>query len=272
MIKVFVNEKQYEFSEGVTLDDIKQKFKPTADLVILNGFPISVDNLSQKVLEGDRIVLIKKGEIPSEDELETLMVARHTPGVHKKIKNSSVGIAGLGGLGSNVAIALARVGIGKLVLVDFDVVEPSNLNRQHYFLRHIGLFKTEVMKQMIYEINPYVNVVVHTIKVDETNIAELFSDIDILVEAFDTDIAKRMLIENFQKIYPKKSIISASGVAGYYSSNTIRVRKITPYFYVVGDEEHSAMQGVGLMSPRVGIVAHMQANMVLRVIMSEDKP
>ncbi|MCX8065977.1 MAG: sulfur carrier protein ThiS adenylyltransferase ThiF [Candidatus Hydrogenedentes bacterium] len=272
-INIYVNEKRIEVELGTKVIDLYSKVKPDADIVILNGFPLrEKEQYFQILKENDRVVLIRRGEIPSKDELESLIVARHTPGVYEKLKKASVGIAGLGGLGSNVAISLARVGIGKLILVDFDVVEPSNLNRQQYGIKHIGMLKTEAIKEILFEINPYVNIITFTEVIDENNIQRLFSEADILVEAFDSPEGKKMLIETFHKYFPSRPLISASGLAGFYSSNSIKVRKVTKYLYVVGDECHSAGIGEGLMSPRVGITANMQANTVVRIIMGEEQP
>lgn len=273
-IQVFVNEKKYKVPHNTSLFDIRKKYRPDADIVICNGYPVNneKDQKQSIINDGDHIVLIKRGEIPSHEELEFLMVARHTPGVHEKVKKSIVGIAGLGGLGSTVAIALARIGIGKLILVDFDIVEPSNLNRQQYSIKHIGMYKTEAIREVIQDINPYVEIETYTKKINRDNIKDLFANIQILVEAFDTAEGKRMLIENFHIHFPKRPIVSASGLAGYFSSNSLKVRKVTPYLYIVGDEENSAGLGVGLMAPRVGIAGNLQANTVLRIIMGEENP
>ena len=135
-ISVRINERQANMDAGSLLSDARSQFKPDADVLICNGFPCPPEH---PLSDGDEVVLIRRGEVPAPEELEALLVSRHTPGVHAKIKDSRVGIAGVGGLGSQVAIALARVGVGTLVLVDFDVVEPSNLNRQQYFLEQIGI-------------------------------------------------------------------------------------------------------------------------------------
>jgi len=273
MIRVFVNEREYIVEEGVSLQEIKYRYKSDADILIWNGFPVNNEkDFSKQVKDRDSVVLIKRGEIPSYEELESLMVARHSPGVHERVKKSTVGIAGLGGLGSTVAIALARIGIGKLILVDYDVVEPSNLNRQQYAVKHIGMYKTDAIKEVIQEINPYVDVESCRKKIDESNISILFREVHILVEAFDTAEGKRMLIENFHRYFPDKPIVSASGLAGYFSSNSMKVRKVTPYLYIIGDEENSSGHGVGLMAPRVGVAGNLQANTVLRIIMGENNP
>lgn len=163
-MQVYVNERLQEVEIDSTVFQIRDQYKKDADIIIYNGFPIKED-ISLKPF--DKVVLIKKGEIPQKEELEALMVSRHTPYVHEKLKKAKVGIAGLGGLGSNAAVSLARMGIGKLVIVDFDVVEPSNLNRQHYFVKHIGMKKTEAMKDILRECNPFIDVESFDVYLDE---------------------------------------------------------------------------------------------------------
>ena len=191
-MKIKVNENFKDVSAGTTLFALRDDVKPKADVIVLNGAPAKDDVILK---DGDEVVLIVKGQIPGHDELESLMAARHTPGVHAAVKKATVGIAGLGGLGSAIAIALARVGVGKLVLVDFDVVEPSNLNRQQYFIDQIGMCKTEAIKQNLLRINPYVELEVHTVLLTSENVPTIFNDVDILVEAFDGADAKAMMLE-----------------------------------------------------------------------------
>ena len=142
-----VNEQTVPYQDGIRLKDLVDTYKPGADLFIVNGFPASSDTL---LADGDICCLIKRGETPTAEEMESLLVARHTPGVHKIVQKASVGIMGLGGLGTVVAGALARVGVGRLILADFDVVEPSNLNRQQYSISQIGEKKTEALKKTCY--------------------------------------------------------------------------------------------------------------------------
>ncbi|RKD23688.1 sulfur carrier protein ThiS adenylyltransferase [Caminicella sporogenes DSM 14501] len=265
-MQIFINEQKIKVKENTTAFDIKNQFKKNADIIILNGFIIK-NNITLK--ENDRLTLIKKGEIPSKKELENLMLARHTPGVHKKVKNAIVGIAGLGGLGSNVAVSLARIGVGNLLLVDFDIVEPSNLNRQAYFISHIGMPKTDALKDLISKINPFINVKTKNIYLNENNIENTFYNCQIIVEAFDKPKSKATLINTVLKNMPDKIIVAASGVAGYFSNNTIITKKIRKNFYLIGDGISEAKPGCGLMAPRVSIAANHQANTVLRIIMGE---
>lgn len=187
----------------------------------------------------------------------------------KTLKNATVGIAGLGGLGSNVAVALTRIGIGKLVLVDFDQVDKSNLNRQQYFLRHIGMYKTQALKEVLHDINADIEIETTNIFVDETNIEQLFKDVDIIVEAFDNSQSKAILVNTILLKMPNKAIVAGSGMGAYFSSNSIKTRKVRNNFYLSGDEFSDTDLGYMPLAPRVNIVANHQANMVLRLILGE---
>ena len=138
--------------------------------------------------------------------------------IQKKLKDSTVGIAGLGGLGSNAAVALARAGIGHLILVDFDKVELSNLGRQYYFQEDIGKFKTDALKQILSKINPDVNISIINLKLEKGNMDEHFKDADVVIEALDNAETKTTFIEEILTKLPGKPLIAASGVSGYYRS------------------------------------------------------
>ncbi len=267
-IRIKVNEKEVSIPSTFSLFRIKDQFKPKADLIIVNGFPAASDS---PLKQDDEVVLIQKGEIPSPEEFECFMTARHTPGIHQRVRNSVVGIAGLGGLGSPIAFALARVGVGRLILVDFDVVEPSNLNRQQYFVHQIGMSKTEALRINIAAINPYVRVQAYQEKLDRSNVERIFQEAGVVVEAFDRAEEKAMLINIVSEKMPDKYIVAASGVAGYGDGNEIKTVRFSSKIFIVGDQKTAAQPGVGLMAPRVGIVAHHQANIVLRILLGEEK-
>ena len=267
-IRIKINEKEVVVPSNSTILQLKDQFKPDADVIIYNGFPSTSDcSLNQ----GDEIVLIQKGETPPPEEFECLMMARHTPGIHQKIKKSIVGIAGAGGLGSTLAIALARIGVGTLILVDFDVVEPSNLNRQQYFIHQIGMPKVEALRENISKINPYIRVQTYHEKLDRNNVDRIFGEVDVVVEAFDRAEEKAMLINGVSEKMPDKHIVAASGVAGYGDNNEIKTVRFSSKIFIIGDQKTAAQPGVGLMAPRVGIAAHHQANTVLRIILGEEK-
>jgi sulfur carrier protein ThiS adenylyltransferase len=267
-IRLRINEKEVIVSSEKTLWQLKAEIQPTADLVIYNGFPVTSDRLLE---EGDEIVLIKKGEVPSSEEFECLMMSRHTPGVHQKIRKSVVGIAGVGGLGSAVAVALARIGIGTLILVDFDIVEPSNLNRQQYLVDQIGMLKVEALRDNLSKINPYVKIKIFSEKIDPNNVERLFGEAQVVVEAFDRADQKAMLINAISERMSETYIVAASGVAGYEANNEIQTIRFSSRIFIVGDQKTEAKPGVGLMAPRVGIAAHHQANLVLRILLGEEK-
>ncbi len=267
-IRVKVNEREVLVPCETTLFQLKDQFKPDADLMIYNGFPIGFD---QAVRFGDEIVLIKKGEQPSPEEIECLMMARHTPGVHLKIKDSIVGIAGLGGLGSSVAMALARVGIGTLILADFDIVEPSNLNRQQYFIDQIGMPKVEALREILSRVNPCIKMELCREKISRENVQRIFRTAQIIVEALDRADQKAMLINAVSEKMPEKHIVAASGVAGYGDNNEIQTLRFSSKIFIIGDQKTAAEPGVGLMAPRVGVAAHHQANLVLRILLGQEK-
>jgi sulfur carrier protein ThiS adenylyltransferase len=267
-MKILLNEQAYTVEENMTLFNLRDDIAPNSDIWILNGFPLKED---RALNEMDTVFFITRGEIPSEEIMEQTLVSRHTPGVHKKVKKAHVAIAGLGGLGSNIAIMLARVGVGKLTLIDFDVVEPSNLNRQQYFIRHIGMLKTDAIKEILKEVNPYIEVQTIHKFVDESNIETLFNEADIVVEAFDNPASKALLVNKILELFPDKYMVAASGLAGYFSNNTIETKRITSKFYLIGDDESAAAPGCGLMAPRAALAASHQANMVLRLIMGEEE-
>lgn len=267
-IAILVNEKRREVSAGITAGALRDQLKPDADILIVNGFPAMAET---ELHDGDQVVLIRRGEIPPADDLEALMVARHTPHVHARMKRAVVGIAGLGGLGSNVAIALARMGVGTLILADFDVVEPSNLNRQQYAVEHLGMPKIDAMSSIVRGINPYLEVICHGVVVDRTNIAEIFGKAHIIAECFDRAEAKAMLIQSAGELLPEAYVVGASGLAGYGESNAIQSVKLGEKVFMVGDFTSAAEPGRGLMAPRVGIAAGHQANLVVSLIMDPNK-
>lgn len=247
-----------------TAFEVREQIGKETDILILNGFEIDEDySLSEK----DVLTLLQKGTMPKRAELESMMMARHTPNVHKKLKEGKVAIAGLGGLGSNISVMLARIGVGRLLLVDFDRVEPSNLNRQSYYISHLGMAKTEALKKQLEEINPFIKIETRNVRVTEENIVELFNGYEILCEAFDKPEAKSMLVNTALNELPNIKIVAASGMAGYDSSNSIKTVRAMKRLYLCGDMENEARIGNGLMAPRVQICAGHQSNTVLRLLL-----
>lgn len=213
---------------------------------------------------------IEKPEIGRE-EIERAIDSRFSPGVQEKLKNATVGVAGLGGLGSHIAIMLARCFVGHLLLVDYDLVDITNLNRQAYGITHLGMKKTEAMVQILNNINPYLNVRTEFVKVTEKNIKQIFRDCPIVCEAFDRPEEKAMLVNGLLEQCPDTVIISGNGMAGYGNGNEIQVKKIMNRLYQCGDGRTDIGEGVGLMAPRVNICAGQQANTAVGLILGREK-
>ena len=186
-------------------------------------------------------------KVLTKEEIQAALEERHSPEKQKKLSEGRVTIAGLGGLGSNVAYALARIGVGHLHLIDFDVVDITNLNRQQY-----------------------IDIQTDCIKVTEENLISLFENAGIICEAFDNPEAKAMLVNGILEHFPEKKLVSASGMAGYGSSNTIRTQRLMKNFYLCGDQVTEPTYGHGLMAPRVAICAAHEANMITRLILGEE--
>lgn len=190
--------------------------------------------------------------------------------IKKKLKESSVGIAGLGGLGSNAAIALARAGIGRLVLVDFDKVEEDNLTRQYYFLDQVGKPKTLALQDNIKKINPKVKIDLYDEKLERGFMGRRFKDVDVIIEALDSAEIKTAFIEEILTKLPDKPVIGASGVAGYGHSNRITTKRLGN-LYICYDECAPSCDDDVLLAPRVALIANWQANLALEIILGEDK-
>ncbi len=207
--------------------------------------------------------------IPTKKEWIQALDDRHGIEFEKKISSTTVAVCGLGGLGSNIAISLARAGIGKLILVDFDKVDITNLHRQQYKANQIGMCKTEALQNNLKEINPYLETKIHTICLDESNAKDVLADADIICEAFDNAEAKANIVNFVLSEMPDKYIVATSGMAGLDSANLIKTRKVSKRFYLCGDEVSDIKDGIGLVSTRVMLCAAHQAHTVLRIIAEE---
>ena len=263
-MSILVNERPLPYQAMMTAGGVRVAYAPDADILIVNGGIVSPD---YALRDGDRVVLITRGAPPSAEELEALMVARHSPGVHERVKQGIVGIAGVGGLGSNVAISLARLGVGTLVLADFDVVEPSNLNRQQFFVEQLGELKVHALAETLRRINPYVRVERQAVRLTRGNFPEVFADCTVLVECFDDPEAKAMALACARTNMKEVPWVMASGLAGYGSTDTLKIRRRFDNVVMAGDGTAAAGPGCGLMAPRVAVCAGMQANAVLRLLL-----
>ncbi|MDU2065981.1 MAG: sulfur carrier protein ThiS adenylyltransferase ThiF [Sporomusaceae bacterium] len=179
-----------------------------------------------------------------------------------KIQSFKIGIAGAGGLGSNCAVHLVRSGFIDFTIADFDVLEPSNLNRQYYFSRQIGSLKVEMLRKNLTAINPAAQI--HTVaqKLDTDDFSRVFADCHVVIEAFDKAEYKKKVIEAL--LSSDKLLVGASGLAGMGDSDAITIHQIKERFFLIGD----LVTGVGVdqppLAPRVAVAAAKQADVVLR--------
>lgn len=204
--------------------------------------------------------------IPSKNEWMAALIARHGLDLHKRFSSATVAVCGLGGLGSNIAIALSRAGIGKLLLIDFDRVDITNLHRQQYKASQIGRYKADALAENLLEIAPYTEVRSVTAKITEENLVNLLKDADIVCEAFDNAESKAMLVNGVLEQLPDCYLVAASGMAGMDTPNTIKTRKVMKRFYLCGDEVSDVADAIGLVAPRVMLCAAHQAHTVLRIL------
>ena len=190
-----------------------------------------------------------------------------TPEERAVLESARVGIAGAGGLGSNCAMHLVRAGVQHLTVVDFDVVNESNLNRQFFFRDQLGQKKVEALKENLLRIDPDADIRAVDMRLDASSAREVFADCDIVVEAFDAVDAKVMLVSSFAS--SGKKLVTASGLAGWGRSNAMRVRKMGN-IVAVGDGETAVGANAAPASPRVGIAAAMQANSVVAMLLEKE--
>ena len=206
----------------------------------------------------------------SREQLDQAFDARFPEEMQTKLRNARVAVAGLGGLGSNIAVMLARSGIGELLLVDFDTVDVTNLNRQMYLIPQLGKPKAEALPEILYQINPYLTYRSVCIKVTPDNVKELFSEYPIVCEAYEKPDQKAMLVRELLMQCPKTIVVSGNGMAGYADANEIRTCQVMKRLYVCGDQSTDVGNGIGLIAPRVAVCAAHEANKVLQLIMQTE--
>ena len=204
--------------------------------------------------------------IPTKKEWYSALSERHGEKIQNIFESATVAICGLGGLGSNIAFALARAGIGKLILIDFDSVDITNLHRQQYKANQIGISKTQALRENLLEIAPYVTIETHSVRISENNAEELLEEADIICEAFDDAECKAMLVNLVIERMPEKYLVAASGMAGFGSTNTIQTRRISKRFYICGDGTSDVQSEGSLVASRVMLCAAHQAHTVLRIL------
>ena len=212
----------------------------------------------------------RNGAALSREEWLSALAERHGAARQERFSKGRVAICGLGGLGSRVAELLTRAGVGYLRLLDFDRLEPTNLNRQWYFMEQLGMYKAEALAENLRRITPYVELDVHVVRITEENFSSLLTDVDVIVEAFDTADCKAMLVNGVREKLPQCPLVAASGMAGFASANEMRVRRLSDNFYLCGDGRSDVHAGDGLYGARVNICSAQEALTVLQLLAGEQ--
>ena len=262
-----VNGCKLDIAAGTDLAQLRMQFKPEADTIRVNGMSAPPEHTLH---EGDQVSLMCSEQGYAAARFDAMLAARHGEHVQRTLQQACVAIAGAGGLGSNVAIFLARAGVGSLIIADHDQVELSNIQRQQYFIDQIGQPKVHALGATLQRINPALELKLHLTRVDGGNAPDLFSAASILVEAFDLASAKAELAQSWMQHFPQRPLVSGSGMAGFAPANSISTRHPFANLYLCGDGS-SAVESVGsLCASRVGIAASHQAHAVVRLLLGLD--
>lgn len=207
----------------------------------------------------------------TKEEWTEALVSRHGKSRQERFARGRVVICGLGGLGSRVAELLTRAGVGYLRLVDFDKLEPTNLNRQFYFADQLGRYKADALAENLKRISPYTELEIHKENVTEQNLPALLRGVDVIVEAFDAPAAKALLVNGARETSPSVPLVAASGMAGLNSGNSMEIRSLSPFFYLCGDGTTGIEAGDGLYGARVAICAAQEALVVLQLLAGKTR-
>ena len=260
-MRIILNGKPTEVDDR-SVFDLRRRMLPGA-MITVDGYGVTED---MELRKGMSVCLFRKNSTPSEEEFDALMSARDSPDVYEKLKGARVGIAGLGGLGSNVAVLLVRAGVGHLTIADYDTVDVTNLNRQDYVLSDVGRKKTEALKERLLGINPHADIRSVDGIITKDNAASVFEGCGIVVEAFDDAEEKTMLIDTLLS-ETDATVVSGNGVAGYGPAGDIATTVPMERLVMCGDGATETRPGCGLTAPHVMIVSAHQANAVVRLIL-----
>ena len=250
-------------------DTLRNELALDANALIVNGHSKPWTTL---IVEADHVIMLNREISPTLEVWRAIYDARYGKEMMDKLQQGKVAICGLGGLGSLIAIELGRLGVGTLLLIDDDIVDATNLARQQYTMRHIGMNKTDALTEELTHMAPLTTVTTNNIHLTRDNIADALEGYTIICEAVDRPETKAALTEAVLSDMPHATLVGASGMAGYGSGNAITAKKIFPRLFMVGDGESEGEEGIGLMAPRVGLCASAQATLIMRLLLGEANP
>lgn len=266
-MQISVNNYTYSVESGTDIAHLRAKFGFAGAITLINGKPCTDATM---VHENDRVIFIPVAADYTPETFNAMLAERHGTKTQQHLKRACVGVAGVGGLGSNVCVALVRAGVGHLIIADHDMVELSNLHRQQYFVEQIGQPKVEAMAETLYRINPHLNLDIHPTRVSSANCDKMYYNAAILVEAFDIAEAKAELVQAWLQHYPERPLVSASGVAGFGSANSIVTTNPFAKLYICGDGNSDVKSSGSLCAARVAVAANHQAHAVTRLLLGMD--
>jgi thiamine biosynthesis protein ThiF, family 2 len=253
----------------MSLAGLAKCFFPGADLALLEGQLVDQVEWQDTFPEsGAEIIFACRGVMPDPESYRRLLLSRNPPGTVERLERAVVGFAGCGGLGSHAALALARLGVGNLVIVDFDTVEPTNLNRQAFVAEDLCTAKVDALGRLISSVNPLATVARHNCVLAPGNIAGIFCGCQVILECLDNPIAKRMFVETVLEEIPETVVVAASGIGGLGPAAEIETRRIMSRLWLVGDGISGVEEGLGLAAPRVMIAAGQQALCAANLLLS----
>lgn len=263
-MNITINGQTMSVAPGTLADSLITKGED--DLWLLNGFAFPPDTL---LTDGDTLLCVSKTTPPDESTYDAIWKARYGEAVYTRLKSSHIPICGAGGLGSHIAISLARLGIGALTIIDKDVVDITNLGRQAYEMTDLGKPKVTALKEILHRINPFIQVTaVHT-TIDSSNYDKYLKGFPYIIEAFDSPENKAELTSYVLTHYLKTTIIGASGVSGYDHPNTVTTKELFSRYYQTGDGHSES--ALGLLAPRVMLCAAHEATMLLHLLLSQKE-
>lgn len=250
-------------------ETLREELSLDADALIVNGH---TKPWTTPIVNADHVIMLNRQIPPTQEIWRAIYDARYGKDIMAQLQKGKVAICGLGGLGSLIAIELGRLGVGSLLLIDDDIVDATNLARQHYTMRHIGMKKTDALAETLSLIAPLTTVITKTMHLARDNMPETLKDYPIICEAVDRPETKAALTEVVLSVLPQATLVGASGMAGFGSGNAIKAKKIFSRLYMVGDGESEGEEGIGLMAPRVGLCASAQATLIMRLLLGETNP
>lgn len=266
-MEIILNYSHLNISEKMTIKQlIEDEQLAAVNLIVVNGV---LENEDYELKANDEVLAIDKHKLVDGEIIKRALFARNNSYLVTALKQTKVVILGCGGIGSNVARLLVQSGIEQLTLIDYDVVDPTNLNRQFYTYNQIGSYKIDCLGDNLQAINPNVKLTKLNVHLDKDNIASYTAGYDFVIDGFDTPLMKSLIVNSSG--WHGSYLILANGMAGIKPASEIVTRKLTDDVYVCGDGSNGVKPRIGLMATQVTLVASQMANKIIEIINDREK-